>query len=633
VWLKNNDSTEAEAVSEAKLAAYSNSDAAASATAVFSAKSASQKPQMAAPTLSGAAAPGTPVVPPPPSASLYVGDLNKDVREEHLFEIFSVVGPIDSIRVLRDHVSRVSLGYAYVNFSSAQDAERAVDTLNYYVIKGRPLRIMWKQRDPSLRKSGAGNIFIKNIDASVTSRDLLDTFSQFGNILSCKVATSEDGKSKGFGFVIYESLEEAEKAVKYTNGQKLTPTQSLALVVAHYVPAEKRPVGRSFTNVLVKNIREDVTDEQLAAAFASCGKIMSAVVHRDPNGKSKRHGFVNFELPEAAVKCIEQFNDSESLAMPGDRIQVLQHLKRSEYHRQRALAAMGGADKAPFQGTNLYVKYLDDNVTDEKLRDMFAGCGQVVSANVEMDKEKGISKGFGYVNFSTSEEATKAVTEMNGKTVGTKPLYVCLHMSREQRLQFVQSQGMRQNNFRQPMYNPGMMPFFPGMMGQMPYGQQFPQNRMMNTMARPVSRNMMGMNQGPGGPRNPAFMAPGYMAVRPPRVTGGYAAVPPAAVFKQQARNVPSAAPGAPVAVAPAPNKNDLAAMLAQATPEQQKQMLGERLYMLIVPTQSQLAGKITGMLLDGLDTAELLSLVDSPLALDEKIKMALDALQKHAKP
>ena len=81
------------------------------------------------------------------------------------------------------------------------------------------------------------------------------------------------------------------------------------------------------------------TDEQLAAAFASCGKITSAVVHRDANGKSKRHGFCNFELPEAALKCIEQFNDSETLSTAGDRIQVLQHLKRSEYHRQRTFTA------------------------------------------------------------------------------------------------------------------------------------------------------------------------------------------------------------------------------------------------------------------------------------------------------
>jgi serine/threonine protein kinase/GTPase SAR1 family protein len=77
-------------------------------------------------------------------------------------------------------------------------------------------------------------------------------------------------------------------------------------------------------------------------------------------------------------------------------------------------------------------------------------------------------------------------------------------------------------------------------------------------------------------------------------------------------------------------NKNDLAAMLAQATPEQQKQMLGERLYMLIIPTQPELAGKITGMLLEGLDTAELVGLIDSGLALDEKIKLALEALKKH---
>lgn len=70
-------------------------------------------------------------------------------------------------------------------------AECALDTMNYEVIKGRPIRIMWSQRDPCLRKSGVGNIFIKNMDESIDNKALYDTFSAFGNILSCKVSVKQ----------------------------------------------------------------------------------------------------------------------------------------------------------------------------------------------------------------------------------------------------------------------------------------------------------------------------------------------------------------------------------------------------------------------------------------------------------
>jgi len=92
-----------------------------------------------------------------------------------------------------------------------------------------------------------------------------------------------------------------------------------------------------------------------------------------------------------------------------------------------------------FQGANLYLKNLDDSLDDEKLRELFSDFGAITSCKVMRDPQ-GQSRGSGFVAFSTPEEAMRAVSEMNGKMVGRKPLYVALAQRKEERRARLQAQ-------------------------------------------------------------------------------------------------------------------------------------------------------------------------------------------------
>jgi len=560
------------------------------------------------------------------SSSLYVGDLDPDVTEANLFEVFNPIGPVASIRVCRDLITLRSLGYAYVNFHNVADAERALDDKNNTPIKDRPCRIMWTQRDPSLRKSGKGNIFIKNLDKSIDHQTLYNTFQQFGQILSCKIELDDQKESKGYGYIQFATQEAAEKSTAKVNGMLLGGKK---VFVGPFVTKKERIAANStkkFTNVYVKNLGEDITEEKLRDMFTRFGVVQSCVVMKEDQTdttKSKGFGFVNFEDADAAQAAVDELNNA---TVDGRTLYVGRAQKRNEREAElrHKFEQMKLEQMTKYQGVNLYIKNLDDDMDDEKLRGVFDAFGTITSCRVMRDG-KAASKGFGFVCYASPEEATKAVTEMNGKIVGSKPLYVGLAQRKDIRKAQLEAQFAQRKQLPRmpaPIYNGAPMFYAPptGQPGFV-YPQMMARGGRFPAPFQPMPNYVM-VGGGRGQVKNGrGGMVPGARRGMKQPQTVPVVAAP---VVAQPAL---AADPALVVPVVPQLNQQALAALPV----EEQKHILGERLYQLIAKPQPSLAGKITGMILDSSYPEEMLQLIDNQNALNDKIEEALKVLREHS--
>eukprot|EP00933_Yihiella_yeosuensis_P071281 TRINITY_DN7948_c0_g2_i1.p1 TRINITY_DN7948_c0_g2~~TRINITY_DN7948_c0_g2_i1.p1 ORF type:complete len:549 (-),score=126.32 TRINITY_DN7948_c0_g2_i1:106-1752(-) len=411
-------------------------------------------------------------------STLYVGDLQADVAEPDLHAVFNSFGPIALIHVCRDSFSGRSLGYAYVNYYSHIDATSAMEKLNYKEIRGRCCRIMWSNPRRTVRGSDDANIFVKNLDITIDSKALYDTFSIFGNILSAKVSTDKAGNSRGYGFVQYESTDAAKQAIERVNGMQIGDR---TVYVGPFKKREQTTTEESKDcSLYVKHIPTDWDDNKVTELFKPYGELESTLIV-DGGKIERRYGFVNFKDPESAEKAIaalhgkdlrtdeqkqadaEKEKEKEADAS-ADKAEGGEEKKQADAEKEKEKES----DKLPMhclfvgrsktksereaetqkkkeelnsqkvEGIKLYVKNLPADTTDEKLKAIFVECGEVTDVKAVVDKEKGECKGYGFIRFATSEEANSAIEKMNDKQVfddkpDLPPLHVSLHANNDRR--------------------------------------------------------------------------------------------------------------------------------------------------------------------------------------------------------
>ena len=215
---------------------------------------------------------------------------------------------------------------------------------------------------------------------------------------------------------------------------------------------------------------------------------------------------MNLSTAEEAQTSIKALNGAELQDGKAPLFVVLASKKKEHSAKKRKQQRRRRMRQARPAGVNLYVKNLPESILNDQLRELFEPYGTITSAVVQLDNNNR-TKGFGFVCFSTPEEATKAVTALNGKVLEDKPLYVALAQSKKVRHTHLNAIHASQNMARRhggpwqghmpfyaphrrvppPMY-PGNvgMGFIPGVCPVMPPGHDFPGGHMQGWNVRPV---------------------------------------------------------------------------------------------------------------------------------------------------
>ncbi|KAL0286603.1 UNVERIFIED_CONTAM: ribonucleoprotein A, chloroplastic [Sesamum calycinum] len=159
------------------------------------------------------------------NTKLYFGNLPYLCDSAQLAGIIQEYASPELVEVLYDRNTGKSRGFAFVTMSSIEECKTVIQNLDGSEYGGRTLRVNFsdkpKPKEP-LYPETEHKLFVGNLSWSVTSESLTEAFQEYGNVVGARVLyDGETGRSRGYGFVCYETKAEMETALEALNGVEL----------------------------------------------------------------------------------------------------------------------------------------------------------------------------------------------------------------------------------------------------------------------------------------------------------------------------------------------------------------------------------------------------------------------------
>ncbi|XP_010082486.1 PREDICTED: nucleolin [Pterocles gutturalis] len=347
---------------------------------------------------------------PTSAFSLFVGNLTpaKDYDElkTGLKEFFGK----KNIEVLDVRIG-ASKRFGYVDFSSAEDMDKALQ-MNGKKLMGLEVKLEKAKSKETMKENkkerDARTLFVKNLPYRLTEDEMREVFE---NAVEIRIVMNKEGNSKGMAYVEFKTEAEADKALEEKQG---TEVDGRAMVIdftgekshQEHQKGTFQTSNRESKTLIVNNLSYAASEETLQELFK---KASSIKMPQNNQGRPKGYAFVEFPTTEDAKEALNSCNNTE---IEGRAIRL--EFSSSAWQKGNA-NARGGFNQ---QSKTLFVRGLSEDTTEETLKESFEGS---ISARIVTDRDTGSSKGFGFVDFSSPEDAKAAKEAMeDGEIDGNK---------------------------------------------------------------------------------------------------------------------------------------------------------------------------------------------------------------------
>ncbi|XP_038700183.1 uncharacterized protein LOC119997323 isoform X1 [Tripterygium wilfordii] len=250
---------------------------------------------------------------------IFIGGLDKDTKEEDITKVFEDSGKIVEVRLLVNGKTGKNKGYGFVRFASASDAKSALE-------KHPLVEICGKQCSPA-PVEGNDTLFLGNIDKKWKNEDVIKLLQERGIEKIDKVTVMADPnnieRNRGFAFLELESNKDAQIAYKILQTNDMPgKLQNIKVAWAEPLSEPDEEEMLKVKSVYAEYLPSSWNEEKIRGYFKKFGEIENVVLSRNlRSSRRKDFAFVNFTTREAALACIESFNQ-EPLSDEGSKVHV-----------------------------------------------------------------------------------------------------------------------------------------------------------------------------------------------------------------------------------------------------------------------------------------------------------------------